>query len=138
MNSIILKTAAKVLLPLLGLFSVILLLRGHNLPGGGFVGGLLMASAVVLYAMAEGPRRARQLVRIDLHLMIGVGLLIGFGAGLFGVFAGEPFMTGLWTSVTVPGLGELKVGTPLLFDIGVYITVLGVCLQMILTLAEEA
>jgi len=138
MNSVILRTAARVLLPLLAIFSVILLLRGHNLPGGGFVGGLLVASAVVLYAMAEGPRKARALLRIDLQVLIGIGLLMGLAAGLIGVIAGRPFMAGLWAEVLVPGLGVLKVGTPLLFDVGVYITVLATCLHMILTLAEEA
>ncbi len=138
MNSVILRTAARVLLPLLVIFSVILLLRGHNLPGGGFVGGLLVASAVVLYAMAEGPRKARAVMRLDLQVLIGIGLLIGLAAGLIGVALGEPFMTGLWFEFPAPGIGAIKVGTPLLFDVGVYITVLAVCLHMILSLAEDA
>ncbi|MEO1008598.1 MAG: Na+/H+ antiporter subunit B [Planctomycetota bacterium] len=138
MNSVILRTATRFMLPLLVLFSIVVLLRGHNLPGGGFVGGLLATSAFVLYGMAFGVDSVYRLLRIPLTGYIAAGLGLAIASGLPGLLGGEPFLYGQWTSVTLGGIGELKIGTPLFFDIGVYLTVLGVCLMMLLTLAEES
>jgi multicomponent Na+:H+ antiporter subunit A len=134
-GSLILATAARYLFPLLLLFSVFLLLRGHNEPGGGFVGGLVAAAAFSLYAIAEGVGTARRLLSIDARTLIGVGLLVAASSGLISLALGQPFMTGLWTGFAVPLLG--KVGTPLLFDIGVYLVVVGATLTIVFTLAEE-
>lgn len=134
-GSLILATAARYLFPLLLLFSVFLLMRGHNEPGGGFVGGLVAAAAFSLYAMAEGVGTARRLLGVDTRVLIGLGLLVAASSGLISLAAGQPFMTGLWSGFTVPLLG--KVGTPLMFDIGVYVVVLGVTLTIVFTLAEE-
>lgn len=138
-QSMILRTATVFLLPLMLLFSLILLLRGHDEPGGGFVGGLVAASAFAVYAMANGPAAARKLLRLDLHVYIGVGLLIALVSGLVGVvFGGKPYMTGQWTEKLGMALVPLsKLGTPQMFDLGVYITVAGVVLMMLLTLAEK-
>jgi len=138
MNSIILRTATRFMLPLLVLFSVIVLLRGHNQPGGGFVGGLLATSAFVLYAMAFGVPALQRLLRLPLTTYIAVGLGIALVSGLPGLMEGGPFLYGMWGSFYLQGFGEIKIGTPLLFDIGVYVTVLGVNLMMLLTLAEES
>lgn len=134
-QSLILSTATRYLLPLLLLFSVFLLIRGHNEPGGGFVGGLVAAAAFALYAIAFDVPRTRQLLRLDPHVLIGVGLLIAVLSGVFGLFSGLPFMTAIWVKQTLPILGKL--GTPVLFDIGVYLVVLGVVLKIIFALAEE-
>lgn len=136
MTSLILRTAARFLFALLLLFSIFLLLRGHNEPGGGFVGGLVAASAFSLYAIAYDVTTTRQLLRIDPRTLIGVGLLAATASGLVATFAGRPFMTGVWGSLTL-GAATLDVGTPLLFDTGVYLAVLGVALTIILSLAEE-
>lgn len=134
MNSLILSTATRYILPLLLLFSLFLLLRGHNEPGGGFVGGLVAAAAFALYAIAYGVRTARRVLGVDPRTLIGVGLLVALGSGVLGLALGAPFMTGLWSEYAVPILG--KVGTPLLFDIGVYLVVIGVTLTIIFALAE--
>lgn len=144
MNSIILTTATRLIFPLLLLFSVVVTLNGHNLPGGGFVGGLMAASAFALYSMAYDAETTRKLLRVDPILLIGLGLLLALLSGLFslacGMLTDRPieFMRGMWASFEAPGLGEIKVGTPLFFDLGVYFTVLGVTLLMVLTLEEEA
>lgn len=135
MFSLILSTAVRYLFPLMLLFSVFLLLRGHNEPGGGFVGGLVVAAAFSFYAIAYGVPVARRTLGIDPRALIGIGLLVALGSGLLPVFAGLPFMTGLWTESELPILG--KVGTPMLFDVGVYLVVIGVMLTIIFTLAEE-
>ena len=138
MNSIILRTATRFMLPLLILFSIVVLLRGHNQPGGGFVGGLLATSAFMLYAMAFGVPSVYRILRVPLTTYIAVGIGMALVSGLPGLIEDKPFLYGQWYGFTVSGFGELKVGTPLLFDIGVYLTVLGVCLLMLLTLAEES
>ena len=134
-QSLILSTASRYLLPLLLLFSVFLLLRGHNEPGGGFVGGLVAAAAFSLHAIAFEVAETRRLLRVDPLALIGSGLLMATVSGLIGIVAGKPFMTALWSSQQLPVLG--KVGTPLLFDLGVYLVVLGITLKIIFALAEE-
>jgi multicomponent Na+:H+ antiporter subunit B len=135
MSSLILSTATRYLLPLLLLFSVFLLIRGHNEPGGGFVGGLVAAAAFALYAIADGVATTRRTLRLNPTRLIGLGLLIAVGSGLVSIIIGQPFMTGLWSDYPVPALG--KVGTPFLFDVGVYLTVIGVVLLIIFSLMED-
>ncbi len=136
MTSLILQTTARYLLPLLLLFSVFLFGRGHNEPGGGFVAGLVAAAPFALYSIAFGAPAARRVLRVDPRGLIGVGLALGLLAGVLGALAGQPFMTGLWGYLTLPGLGRMDVGTPVLFDLGVYLSVFGVALTIILALEE--
>ncbi len=136
MRSLILSAAIRYLLPLLLLFSVFILLRGHNEPGGGFAGGLVAAAAFALYAIAEGVAAARRLLRVSPRLLIATGLLTTLLSALFApLLQGLPFMTGLWSTIELPAIGKL--GTPLFFDLGVYQVVIGVALLIIFSLAEE-
>jgi multicomponent Na+:H+ antiporter subunit B len=137
MNSLILRTAARFLLTLLLVFSIFLLLRGHNAPGGGFVGGLVAAGAFALYGFASNAAEARKALRVDTRTLIGVGLLIAFISGALALFEGKPYLTGLWWEIDLFGVTRFDLSTPLLFDIGVYLVVLGVALMMLFTLAEE-
>lgn len=134
-GSLILLTATRYLVPVLLLFSLFLLIRGHNEPGGGFVGGLVAGAAFALYAIAHTSFKARRLLRVPPRTLIGMGLLIALGSSLISLFYGRPFMTGIWSSIEFPVFG--KIGTPSIFDIGVFITVLGVVLQIIFELMEE-
>ncbi|HWH36630.1 MAG TPA: Na+/H+ antiporter subunit B [Candidatus Limnocylindrales bacterium] len=136
MRSLILMTTARLLMPLLLLFSVFLLLRGHNEPGGGFAGGLVAASAFILLAVGRDPATARATLRVEPQALIGAGLLMAVGSGLVGLAMGQPLLTGQWWTIGLPGL-QFDFGTPLAFDIGVYMVVLGATLTMVLTLAEE-
>ncbi len=137
MKTIILKTASQYLLPLLLLFSVFILLRGHYLPGGGFVGGLVASIAFVLHAFANGLENTRKLLRINVSWLMPIGLAMSFLAGLAPVlFQGEAFMTVLWYPDKIPVIG--MVGTALLFDMGVYLVVVGVALTIIFTISESA
>ena len=131
-DSPIFRTAARLLMPLLLLFSVFLLLRGHNEPGGGFVGGLVAAAAFALYGIAFGVQRARRALLARPQTMLGAGLLIALLSGVPATLRGQPFLSAVWSS------GPLAVGTPALFDVGVFLVVAGVVLMMIFTLAEES
>lgn len=135
MTSLILGTATRYLLPLMLMFSVFLMLRGHSEPGGGFVGGLVASAAFALYAIAHGFDQAKAIVRVNTLTLIGVGLLIALSSGVLSLLNGYPFMTGLWRPEKIPAVGKL--GTPFLFDLGVYIVVLGVILTIIFSMAEE-
>ena len=137
MTSPILQTAVRLLMPLLLLFAVFLLLRGHNQPGGGFVGGLVVAASFVLYSIAFGVEAARRALLVRPSTLLGVGLLVALVSGLPAVAAGHAFMTALWTTVAA-GSMAIAVGTPLLFDVGVFLAVIGVVLTIVFTLAEAA
>ncbi len=134
-ESLILSTAARLMLPLLLLFSVFLLLRGHYEPGGGFIGGLVAAAAFALYATAFGVDRTRQVLRIDPRVLISAGVLVAAISGMFAWLFGDPYLTDVWLERPWPVLGT--VGTPLIFDTGVYFVVLGVVLKIIFVLAED-
>jgi len=136
-TSLILRTTARFMMPLLLLFSLFLLLRGHNEPGGGFSGGLVAAAAFVLYRFAFGAEEVQRSLPVDPKAMIGAGLLVAVASGSLALLAGKPLMTSLWTRLRTPGFGDFDLGTPLLFDVGVYLAVLGVTLSIILPLAEE-
>jgi len=122
-------------MPLLLLFAVFLLLRGHNQPGGGFVGGLVVASSFVLYSIAFGVDAARRALLVTPSTLLGVGLLVALTSGLPGVVSGQPFMTAQWAEL-VFGSNVVAIGTPLVFDVGVFLAVIGVVLTIVFTLAE--
>lgn len=139
MDSLLLRAATRIILPLqLGL-SLFLLLRGHNEPGGGFIGGLVAACGIILYGIAHGVPAGIRLLRLAPQTFIGLGLLIAAASGVLALLQGQPFMTGLWAKLAVPTviIGKLKFGTPLLFDVGVYLVVTGVAVLMIFSIAEE-
>jgi multisubunit Na+/H+ antiporter MnhB subunit len=135
MSSSILQTAARLLMPLLLLFAVFLLLRGHNQPGGGFVGGLVVAASFVLYSIAFSVDAARRALPVRPSTLLGAGLLVALLSGLPAVAVGRPFMTAIWTIIG-SGSTTLAVGTPLIFDVGVFLAVIGVVLTIVFTLAE--
>jgi len=134
-NSIIFKATTRMVTPLLLAFSVFMLLRGHNEPGGGFIGGLLAVAAFALYALVFSAREGRGLLGVRPRSLIGVGLMLAITSGCLAWLTGQPFMHGLWLPLEFPA--ELKVGTVLLFDIGVYLVVTGSALLVLLTLGED-
>lgn len=136
-QSVILSTTARFLLPLLLLFSLSLLIRGHDGPGGGFAGGLVAATAFTLYIFAADVRSDRRLLRVEPRVLTGAGLLLAAGVGALPLASGRPFLSGLWTTARLPLLGEVELGTPLLFDVGVYLVVAGVTLTVIFALTER-
>ena len=136
MNSLILRTATKYILPLLLMFSVFILLRGHYLPGGGFVGGLVAAVGFVLHMFTYGVENTRKLLGIHPNKLLPYGLSLALLSGFAPVFlTGEPFMTGVWMKNAIPVIG--KVGSALFFDLGVYIVVFSVSLTILFTISEE-
>ena len=134
MTSLILSTATKLILPVLIVFSFFLLIRGHYEPGGGFVGGLVAASAFALYSISNGVKKAKMLFPHS-RLFIVLGLSVALLSGLLSVLAGMVAFTGLWTDFELPVIGRLS--TPFMFDVGVYLVVIGVTTSIIFTLKAK-
>lgn len=134
-DSTILRTATNYLLPLLILFSIFVLLRGHYLSGGGFVGGLIASIAFVLHSFAYNTRRTIALFKYPPMFLIPFGLLLAFCSGYLPTFFGDPFMTGVWFADSVVVIGAF--GTALIFDLGVYLVVIGVVLTILFTISEN-
>lgn len=135
MDSLILRTTTRFLVGLLFLFSIYVLIRGHNEPGGGFIGGLLAGSALALHALAYGVPEARKLLRVDPRTLIASGAVCLVTAATASLVVGREMLTGLWLKQPIPGLG--KVSSVLVFDIGVYLAVMGMALLVLFTLGEE-
>jgi multicomponent Na+:H+ antiporter subunit B len=181
MKTLIFSTAIKILTPLFLLFSLYVFVRGHNHPGGGFIGGLMVAISFMFHVLAHGSKRTSKdyfslilygynrkpeelrrayyknifnanilhrhterskeqdwkyyLIRLRPSLLIAFGLILTVISGTIGLVMGKPFLTGIWFGAEIPLVGGL--GTPLLFDLGVYFLVLGMVLKMIFTMSKE-
>lgn len=180
MKTLILAVAIRLLIPVFIVFSLYTLFRGHNHPGGGFIGGLIGAIAFVFHTMTHGPqrtvdsflrvnlygyprqpnqsrslylmrmmrvnvwRRRRQarhphlqekMLRIEPIYIIATGLLLAASSGVAGLVFGQPYMHAFWADFYIPILG--KPGTPIMFDIGVYLLVIGVVLKITFVMSEE-
>ncbi|MCB5202763.1 Na(+)/H(+) antiporter subunit B [Neorhizobium sp. T786] len=133
MNTVILRTVAPPITALMLVFSVFVLLRGHNEPGGGFIGGLIAASALAIYGIAHGVAAVRLAIRFHPMAIAGFGLLLATLSGFVSIFAGVPFMTGLWIYPSLFGV-EVPLATVISFDIGVYFVVVGAIAGIALTL----
>jgi multicomponent Na+:H+ antiporter subunit B len=138
MKSVILQAGSKFLVALLLVFSVYMLLRGHNEPGGGFIGGLIGAVGFVIYAIACGTEMARTALRAQPENIAMTGLGIALVAGLFAGLTGDPLFTGHWLFIgaTEDDKG-LPISTVLAFDVGVYLVVMGSILTLVFALEEE-
>ncbi len=136
MNTVIFKTIAPALTAIMVVFSIFVLLRGHNEPGGGFIGGLIAASAIAIYGIAVGVENVRKALKFDPVSIAGFGVFIAAFAGLLSLGQSVPFLTGLWGYIPF-GETKITVSTPMLFDIGVYFAVLGTIGAVALALEEE-
>ena len=125
MNSLILRATSRLILPAALIFSVYVLLRGHNAPGGGFIGGLIAAAGIAVHALPRGRDGLERLLRASPKAYIGAGLALAILSGLPALFAAEPFLTHRWF------LLDFGIGTTLLFDVGVYLVVIGAVLTFL-------
>ena len=138
MNSVILRAGTRYLAGLLLVLSVYMLLRGHNAPGGGFIGGLIGATGFVLYAIACGTRDARAALRLSPQTIAVAGLGIALIAGLVPALFGDAMFTGQWLFLGATETDKgLPLSTVLLFDLGVYLVVFGSVLTLVFALEEE-
>jgi multicomponent K+:H+ antiporter subunit A len=128
----------RLLLPAAAVISLYFLLRGHNAPGGGFVGGLVMATGFLAQYMVGGTIWVESRLRIHPQLLMGFGLLAAAAAGLTAWLASRPFLTAQHADLRLPFLGSVHVSTVLLFDLGVYLLVIGATVLMLVALAHQS
>lgn len=137
MNSAILKIASKYLKWIMIVFSLFVLFRGHSYPGGGFIGGILAGSGILFTALGSGAGKVHQNLTIKPFALIASGLSVCFAAAVPGEIFSHGLLTGFWTKIDFPFINQIKLGTPLLFDIGVYFVVTGSFLLIIFSIMEE-
>ena len=136
MKWFVLSQAGRTLFPWLLLLSLVVLYRGHNLPGGGFIGGLLGSAAFILLGLGDGMAAARRRLRLDPVTVLGIGIGVTVLSGLPGLFGEKKsYFVDQWLpDFTLPLLGQMHIGTPLIFDVGVYIVVVGFVLHTVFSL----
>jgi multicomponent K+:H+ antiporter subunit A len=127
----VLSVVAKPLLPIALLVSAFLFLRGHNEPGGGFIAALVTGVALILQYIAEGSRTAEVRFRRDARTLIGAGILVAMLTGLGSWAFGYPFLTSTYAYVTLPVVGKFEVASAMLFDLGVFLGVVGTVLLIL-------
>lgn len=143
-HPLMLAVVARVLLPLSLMVGIYILLRGHNMPGGGFIAGLIVAVAFLMQYMASGYIWAHRRARFDAHAMIGGGVMIAGATGIASLLFDRPFLTSTFGYFHLPIFGEVELASAMAFDVGVFFTVVGTCLLSLATLsrveerAEEA
>ncbi|WP_139311224.1 Na(+)/H(+) antiporter subunit B [Bacillus sp. MRMR6] len=136
-NDLILQTVTKVVVFIILLFSVSIFFGGHYSPGGGFVGGLLTAAAIVLLLLAYDIKTVAKLIPVDYKLVVATGLLISTLTVAGAMFFDVPMMTHAYQYFDIPILGHTSLHTAVLFDLGVYLVVVGVTMTIIQTIGED-
>ncbi len=130
-HPLLLQTVIPLLLPMTLLFGTYILLRGHNAPGGGFIAGLIMASAVMMGFIAQGQPKAGSALSGKAHAAMAYGLLLALGTGLVAIALGYPFLTSAFTHLHLPLIGDVEVASAMMFDLGVFFVVLGAGVLML-------
>lgn len=133
----ILATGARTMVPTLVLFSLFLLIVGHDMPGGGFAGGLLAGAALLVVFFAFGDRGVRKAIPAEPEVLTGIGLGLAILGGIVGWLFADAFLAYAFAEITLPIVGKVKLTTLLLFDAGVYVLVIGLVLTGILHLGGE-
>ncbi|MDZ5713640.1 Na(+)/H(+) antiporter subunit B [Jeotgalibacillus haloalkalitolerans] len=136
-NDLILQTVTTVISFIIILFSINLFFAGHYTPGGGFIGGLMTAAALVLLLLAYDIKTLNTILPFDYRLMTAAGLLIAVLTGAGALLFNEPFLTHAYDYFDLPLLGETSLHTAVLFDIGVYLVVIGITMTIIQTIGES-
>lgn len=134
--SLVLRITTRWLVPAMLVCSAWILLRGHDQPGGGFIGGLVAVAAFLLETFAGGTEHARARLRVTPESLLASGLLLAVLSAIAGPLVGAEWMTGLWWEADLLGV-HLALGTPLLFDLGVYLVVIGSSLAVLLPALGE-
>ena len=135
-HPLILATLSRLLLPLALLISAFIFLRGHNLPGGGFIAGLITSIALILQYVANGVQWTRSRLALNYHQLAGAGVLVAGVTGLASWIFGYPFLTTTFGHFHIPLVGEIELASAMLFDLGVYLTVIGATLLILANLGK--
>ena len=133
-HPLILSQVTRFLLPLALMVSAYLFLRGHNAPGGGFIAGLVAAVALILQYMANGIAWTQRQWRPPFHPLIAAGVLIAAATGAGSLLLNHPFLTSTFGHASLPVVGEFELASAMIFDLGVFLTVVGVIMLILANL----
>ncbi|ETI69891.1 Na(+)/H(+) antiporter subunit B [Neobacillus vireti] len=136
-NDLILQTTTKVVVFIILLFAVYIFFAGHYTPGGGFVGGLMTSGAIVLLLLAFDLKTLQNFLPFNYIYMIAIGLLFSIGTGAGSLLFNVPFLTHAFTHIDLPIFGDLSLHTATLFDLGVFLVVVGVTMTIIQTIGGD-
>ncbi len=135
-HPVIMQTLTRLLFPLMLMVAVFIFIRGHNLPGGGFIAGLIAAVALIVQYLANGIAWTGERLKMDMHWVIGAGLLIATVTGLVSMGLGYPFLTTTFTYITWPVVGKFEVASAIAFDLGVFLVVVGATVMSLVQLGK--
>ena len=136
-NNLILQFTSKIVFFMIFFFAVHIFFAGHYTPGGGFVGGLLMASAIVLLVIAYDLKTVQMILPVNYMYMTACGLILALGTAAYPMFVGKPFFTHFFDYFHLPLIGKTSLHTAALFDLGVFLVVVGVTMTIIQTIGED-
>lgn len=136
-NDVILKTVVRAVVFIILTFGLYLFFAGHNSPGGGFIGGLVLGSAIVLLYLTYDVETVSKSMPFDFKKMAAIGVLLATGTGIAALFFDVPFLTQTDGYYTLPLLGEVHLTTVTIFEAGVALTVIGVLVTIILSISED-
>jgi len=136
-TDVYLQTATKILVFIIMTFSIYVLFAGHNNPGGGFIGGLITASALILLYIAFDLQSVRDIIPVDFKKLAATGVLIALLTGVASLVLNIPFLSQAFTYVDLPFLGKTELATAMIFDLGVYLAVLGTTMTIITSISED-
>ena len=135
-HPVILQTFTRLLMPLMIMVAVYIFLRGHNLPGGGFIAGLIASVALIVMYLSNGIEWTQKRLTVDMHLVIGFGLLIATATGLVAMGLGYPFLTSAFSHIHWPVVGEFELASAIAFDLGVFLVVVGATVMSLVQLGQ--
>lgn len=136
-NDVILHTLTKVAIFVIFTFAIDLFLSGHHEPGGGFIGGLAIASGIVLFYLSFGSERVSKNLPLNFIKVAASGVAIAVLTGMIGLLSSDPFLTHRIYEVDLLIFGPTEITTALLFDTGVALAVVGTAVHIILTISED-
>jgi len=136
-NDMMIQTSMRLITLIVFAFSFYLFFAGHNSPGGGFIGGLMTASAILVLYLAFDRKKINKAIRFNFTTIIGVGLLLAVGTGMVSMLFDFPFITHFFGYFNFPVFGKVELTTALSFDLGVYLVVVGAAMSIILAIAED-
>lgn len=136
-NDVILRTISRIVVFIILTFGVYLFLSGHNTPGGGFIGGLVLACAIVLLYLSTDIETVKKSLPIDFKYVAAIGVLLATSTGFGSIIFGVPFMSQTFAYFDLPIFGETELTTVTIFEAGVALTVVGVLVTIILSISED-
>lgn len=135
-RSLILRTVSLGLLFIIMLFSIYVLLQGHNNPGGGFIAGLVASAVILIQHLAFSHKVMQKIFYPVFHRMVGIGVLIALGSGFFGWLSGDGFLSGYHWELVLPSGNHIAIPSVIVFDLGVFFVVIGTVVAIFRGLEE--